>query len=185
MQAEALNVLLQRSSLSVLQRYTMRRTASCCPFGLTPKIHVHRHESNQPTDWRRIEVVDALHTHERGNKCSVSYWILERCLTKHYCGNLRIYLKYTDTWVLFPGSDLTGLNIKILKILQVILMCSQVGRNCRILSFSTLPCFHILPCTVWILWCFILAHCSALVWSNLSCFTYFPALPSFYDAFQP
>ena len=46
------------------------------------------------------------------------------------------------------GSDLTGLNTKILKILQVILMCSQVGRNCRILFFSTLPCFHILPCTV-------------------------------------
>lgn len=183
MQAEALNVLLQRGSLSVLQRYAMRRTASCCPFGLTPKIHVHRRESNQPTDWRRIEVVDALHTHERGNNKLLNSGVVSHKALLWQSEDL--FKIYRHLGPIPRGSDLTGLNIKILKILQVILMCSQVGRNCRILSFSTLPCFHIFPCTVWILWCFILAHCSALVRSNLSCFTYFPALPSFHDAFQP
>lgn len=59
-----------------------------------------------------------------------------------------------------------GLSIRILK--------NSSGNPIVQARCKKLPLYPYRTCTVLILWCFILTHCSTLIWLNLPYLTYFP-----------
>lgn len=60
-----------------------------CPLWTEPQIYVVQ-TWTQPTHSLKqsfSQITADLQTHRLGNKCLVSYWILEWFVMKHYCGN--------------------------------------------------------------------------------------------------